>query len=44
MLAELDTFVFKFKHLWKSGVDAHFDIDSHAKLVLKKQTVLFQQR
>ena len=26
---ELDTFVHKFKQLWKSGLDAHLDIDTH---------------
>ena len=27
---ELDTFVFKFKHLWKAGLDAHLDLECHA--------------
>ena len=29
-LSELDTFVLKFKQLWKSGQDAHLDLESHA--------------
>ena len=29
-VTELDTFVFKFKHLWKSGLDAHLDLECHA--------------
>ena len=28
--AELDSFVFKFKHLWRAGCDAHLEINSHA--------------
>ena len=28
-LTELDTFVQKFKQLWKSGQDAHLDLESH---------------
>ena len=27
---ELETFVQKFKYLWKSGQDAHLDIEAHA--------------
>jgi hypothetical protein len=27
---ELDTFIKKFKDLWKSGIGAHLDIDTHA--------------
>ena len=27
---ELDSFVFKFKNLWESGVDAHLDLECHA--------------
>ena len=29
-LGELDTFVTKFKNLWKAGLTAHLDIDTHA--------------
>ena len=29
-VTELNTFVFKFKHLWKSGLDAHLDLECHA--------------
>ena len=29
-LAELESFIFKFNHLWKTGQDAHIDIHSHA--------------
>ena len=28
--AELDSFIFKFKHLWRAGCDAHLDINTHA--------------
>ena len=28
--SELDTFIVKFKCLWKSGLDAHLDVESHA--------------
>ena len=28
--SELDTFIVKFRHLWKAGLDAHLDIESHA--------------
>ena len=24
---ELDTFIYKFKHLWKAGLDAHLDLE-----------------
>ena len=27
MNTELDTFIYKFKHLWKVGLDAHLDIE-----------------
>ena len=27
---ELDSFIFKFKHLWRSGYDAHLNINTHA--------------
>ena len=29
-MQEIDKFVQKFKHLWKTGCDAHLDIDTHA--------------
>ena len=29
-ITELDTFVQKFKQLWKSGLQAHLDLDSNA--------------
>ena len=29
-VSELDSFIRKFKELWKSGVGAHLDIDTHA--------------
>ena len=28
--SELDSFIFKFKQLWHSGIDAHLDIETHA--------------
>ena len=28
--SELDSFIFKFKQLWYSGLDAHLDVDTHA--------------
>ena len=28
--SELETFIVKFRHLWKAGLDAHLDIESHA--------------
>ena len=28
--AELDSFIFKFKYLWRAGYDAYLDINSHA--------------
>ena len=27
---ELDSFVLKFKHIWRSGFDAHLDLECHA--------------
>ena len=30
MFSELDSFVLKFKQLWKAGVEAHLAVDSHA--------------
>ena len=27
---ELDSFVWKFKQLWHSGIDAHLDVDTRA--------------
>ena len=28
--AEIDSFILKFKHLWRAGYDAHLNIDTHA--------------
>ena len=28
--SELETFIVKFRNLWKAGLDAHLDIESHA--------------
>ena len=29
-VTELDSFVYKFHQLWKAGITAHLDVDSHA--------------
>ena len=30
VVTEIDSFILKFKNLWKSGLSAHLDLDTHS--------------